>query len=223
MSRHYFVTGTDTGVGKTLIASALLDALRRTRRVIGMKPVAAGLIDHAGARVSEDVLALEAASNVAAPRALVNPYAFEPAIAPHLAARASGVGIDLGVIARAFHLLTERADTVIVEGAGGLLVPLTRAHDFSDLARELDLGVILVVGMRLGCLNHARLTAHALETKRLAFTGWVANVIDPAMSALDDNITTLRETLRAPPLGVVPYLSPAACARAALHLDVSIL
>ena len=213
-----FVTGTDTGVGKTLVACALLRAFAFCGlRAAGMKPVASGC--HADLRgvANEDVAALMAASNVELPVELVNPYCFEPAIAPHLAARQSGTRISLARIRACYLEIASRADRVVVEGAGGLLVPLGGEQDFSDVARALKLPVVLVVGMRLGCLNHALLTAEAIQTRGLPLAGWVANRIDPAMAYFDENLQTLRQSLPAPLLSVVPFAPDEAQACAALN------
>ncbi len=202
----FFVTGTDTGVGKTLIACALLHALaRQGRRVIGMKPVAAGAVRGAQGLINDDVALLQAAGNVDAPLALVNPYCFEPAIAPHLAAEQAGVVIDLATIAGAFERLAAAADLVIVEGVGGFRVPLNHSEDSADLAQCLGLPVILVVGLRLGCLNHALLTAQAIHAKGLRLAGWIANRIDPAMAAADENVAALAQRVAAPLLGEIEF------------------
>lgn len=222
-ARGVLVTGTDTGIGKTLVACALLRAFGAAGlRAIGMKPVAAGCEERAGRVVNEDVTALVAASNVAAPEELVNPYRFRPAIAPHLAAAQAGEAISLDRVKVAYEALCQRADRVVVEGAGGLLVPLGGGKDFRDLAALLALPVILVVGMRLGCLNHALLTAQALEQRGLRFAGWVANSLEPAMPEFDGNLLTLQERLRGPLLGVLPYGPPTLAAAAALmRVDAS--
>ena len=192
-----FITGTDTGVGKTLVAAGLLRGLvPRGSRAVGMKPVAAGIV--AGAARNDDVTALVAAGNVEAPLADVNPYAFAPAIAPHLAAARAGVAIDLDRIASAYERLCALADVVIVESAGGAMVPLGARIDMLDVAARLDLPVVLVVGIRLGCLNHALLSAQAIAARGLAFAGWIANRIDPAMTAGDANVSALQERLPAP-------------------------
>jgi dethiobiotin synthetase len=197
--RGFFVTGTDTGVGKTRAACALLHALARTGiRAVGMKPIAAGATRDAQGLLNEDVAALTAASAIAAPRALMNPYCFEPAIAPHIAAAQAGVVIDLEVIARAFEALADLADAVVVEGAGGFCVPLGSRLDGGDLAERLGLPVILVVGLRLGCLNHALLTAQAVRARGLVLAGWIANRIDPAMAAVAKNVAALAQRLGAP-------------------------
>jgi dethiobiotin synthetase len=196
-SAGVFITGTDTGVGKTLVAAGLLRGLvARGSRAVGMKPVAAGIV--AGAARNDDVTALIAAGNVEAPLADVNPYAFAPAIAPHLAAARAGVAIDLDRIASAYERLCALADVVIVEGAGGAMVPLGARIDMLDVAARLDLPVVLVVGIRLGCLNHALLSALAINARGLRLAGWVANRIDPAMRDIDANVATLALRLPAP-------------------------
>ena len=202
----FFVTGTDTGVGKTLICCALLHGFAASgKSVVGMKPVAAGAVHGPAGLINDDVALLRAASNVDAPLALVNPYCFEPPIAPHLAAEQTGVVIDLGIIAAAFERLAAVADIVIVEGIGGFRVPLNRSEDSADLAQRLGLPVILVVGLRLGCLNHALLTAHSIRAQGLTLAGWIANHIDPAMAAAERNVAALAERLAAPLLGHIEF------------------
>jgi dethiobiotin synthetase len=197
-----FVTGTDTGVGKTLVACALLHAFARTgKSVVGMKPVVAG----AERGRFTDVEALAQASTVSAGPQIVNPYAFEPAIAPHIAAELAGVEIALEPIANAYAELSRSADVVVVEGAGGFLVPLNATQTGADLAMRLRLPIVLVVGMRLGCLNHALLTRRQIEGFRLRCAGWVANCILPDMPYLDRNIRALEQRLDCPLLGVVPF------------------
>jgi dethiobiotin synthetase len=215
-----FVTGTDTGVGKTLLACALLRALASGgRSVIGMKPVAAGSVAGRWA----DVDALAAASTLAAPAGLVNPYAFEPAIAPHIAAELAGRKIEIEAIARAYAELARRAEVVVVEGVGGFMVPLTPRETGADLARRLALPVVLVVGMRLGCLNHALLTRGRIAACDLRCAGWVANCIVPAMPQLDANVRALEERLDCPLLGVVPFKDGAGPADAAGCLSLETL
>ena len=206
-SEVYFVTGTDTGVGKTLCSAALLHALaRRHARVVGMKPVAAGLIEHEGRWVSEDVLALRAASTLAVPPGLDNPVALPEPLSPHLAARRAGVVVRVADLLAPARALASMADALVVEGAGGWRVPLNDGGEtLADLARELAAPVVLVVGLRLGCLNHAMLTAEAIRADGLALAGWIANRIDPHMACADDNLATLRELLGAPLLGDVPW------------------
>jgi len=201
-----FVTGTDTGVGKTLVTCALLHAFAaRGKRVVGMKPVAAGAQPDANGWRNEDVERILAASNVSAPRALVNPYCFEPPIAPHIAARDTGAEIDLQRIEFAYNGLTRLADVVIVEGVGGFCVPLNARENTADLARRLGLPVLLVVGMRLGCLNHALLTAHAVRACGLELAGWVANHVDPQMTHAEANVAALAERLAAPMIARIEF------------------
>jgi dethiobiotin synthetase len=202
----YFVTGTDTGVGKTLVASTLmLDLRRRHKRVVGMKPVAAGTIATPHGDDNEDALALRAAATVAVPRELDNPYCLPLPLSPHLAARAAGVQIDICELGRRYRDLAALADAVVVEGAGGFLVPLNDTQTGADLAQALDLPVLLVVGLRLGCLNHALLTQEAIRARGLRLAGWVANRVDPAMLAVDENIATLRERIDAPLWAELPH------------------
>ena len=206
MTVGYFITGTDTGVGKTLIASALVHAFAaHGHKAIGMKPVAAGCAVRDGCLVSDDVAQLMTASNVSAPLQQINCYSFEPAIAPHIAARQAGVEIELDVIKRAYTALADLADVIIVEGVGGFCVPLSDYVDTMDLAQALDLPVILVVGMRLGCLNHALLTAAAIKRQGLKLAGWIANGVDAHMTMPAENLHSLKQRIHAPCLGVVPW------------------
>ena len=215
---NYFVTGTDTGVGKTLISCALLHGFAaQGKRVAGMKPVAAGCNDDGQ---NEDVLQLRSAGNVKLGYGQINPYCFVPAIAPHLAAQREDVIIDFSVIAKSYRALEAKTDVVIVEGAGGLLVPLNAQQDSADLVEELGLPVILVAGMRLGCLNHALLTVEAIAARGLVLAGWVANVLDGEMPALQENIDTLRQRISAPLLGVVPFMTQPDARAAAGQLDL---
>lgn len=202
----YFITGTDTGVGKTEITAALVRKLAGDgKQVIGMKPVASGCRLTPGGLRNEDAEQLLAASSVQADYELVNPYAFEPPIAPHLAARDAGTRIELERILDCYERLSDLADSVIVEGVGGWHVPLGRVITTEHLAKALNLPVILVVGMRLGCINHALLTADAVTAAGLSLVGWVANQVDPEMDRLSDNIESLRERIAAPMLGQVPF------------------
>lgn len=221
MKRGYFITGTDTGVGKTLVATALMQRFAQSgNRVVGMKPVAAGAELCDGQLLNEDVTQMLKAANVEAPLALVNPYVFEPPVAPHIAARQANVLISLNKIKGAFAALGELADVVVVEGAGGFLVPLNDKEDMADLAVVLGLPVILVVGMRLGCLNHALLTAAAIQSLGLELAGWVANCLDSRMAHLDENLLSLEQRLGAPCLGVVPVLDSKDFSRAAEFLKL---
>lgn len=217
-----FVTGTDTGIGKTVAAVALLQAMAgRGLRAVGMKPVAAGAEVGPRGLVNEDVAALIQASSLQLPQDLVNPYCFEPAIAPHLAAADAGVTVRLERIELAYRALASRAERVVVEGAGGLLVPLNDHEDFADLAVRLGLPVMLVVGMRLGCLNHALLTAAVLRQRGLRLAGWIANRMDPDMGAFDGNLRTLERRISAPLVGVFPFTpEPGATLAQFLRLDL---
>ncbi|CAG0972584.1 dethiobiotin synthetase [Methylophilaceae bacterium] len=220
MKQGYFVTGTDTGVGKTLIAAALIHKFAQSGLgSVGMKPVAAGARLAGECLLNEDVEQLIGAGNVEALLALVNPYVFEPPIAPHIAARQVGVDISIGTIEAAFKSLGELADVVIVEGAGGFLVPLGDTEDMADLASLLSLPVILVVGMRLGCLNHALLTVEAIRSRGLRLAGWVANSLEPGMTNFNENLAGLRQRIDAPCLGVVPWISGAGYQQAADYIE----
>lgn len=201
-----FVTGTDTGVGKTLAACALLHAFAaRGLRAAGMKPVAAGARRCDEGLINEDVEQLLAASSVTVSRQSINAYMFEPPIAPHIAARLAGVDIELATLARAYRRLAHQADVVVVEGVGGFCVPLNDRDDTGDLAALLGLPVVLVVGVRLGCLNHALLTAAEIERRGLVLAAWIANHVDPDMTHADDNIAALGERLHAPCLARIPF------------------
>ena len=218
MKNAYFLTGTDTGIGKTFITCALLERARRLGlKAAGIKPVAAGT-DAAGK--NEDVENIRAASSLVLPDQVINPYCFSSAVAPHIAAEEEGVTIDFEHIAAACTMAATQADLLIVEGVGGFRVPLAVDRDSADLAVMLGLPVILVVGMRLGCINHALLSAEAITQRGLKIAGWVANRIDPAMARFDENLATLKNLLAAPLLGVVPFDPAAASAAAAAYLDL---
>ena len=206
MTAGLFVTGTDTGVGKTRVAAALCRALAaRGSRVAAMKPVASGCTLTPDGLRSDDALTLLAAMNVRASYAEVNPYAFAPAIAPHIAAREAGAQVDLELLDRAHERLKMRSDILLVEGAGGWLAPLDAASSFADLAVRWQMDVVLVVGLRLGCLNHALLTAESIERRGLRLRGWVANSIDPQFERLSENFSTLRSRISAPCIGFFSF------------------
>jgi dethiobiotin synthetase len=199
-----FVTGTDTGVGKTLVSQVLLHALRSAHAAVaGFKPIASGCDRTPEGLRNADALALQAASSIPLPYDVVNPYAFAPPIAPHLAAEQAGVAIDLDVILQ--RIGSVAADRIVVEGVGGWQVPLNRTQSVADLAQRLGLPVVLVVGLRLGCLNHALLTAEAIRSCGLELAGWVANRIDPAFPCCDENIAALQERLAVPLLLRLPW------------------
>ena len=206
MSRGVFVAGTDTGVGKTFVSCALLRALRaQGLRAVGMKPVASGcVLTPAGLR-NDDALALIEASEPHPDYATCNPFAFVEAVSPHLAATAERAEVTMAPIKTAFAQLAENADVVLVEGVGGWLAPLSPTLEANALPQALGLPVILVVGLRLGCLNHAQLTARAIMVDGCELLGWIGNAVDPAMERRDDNLATLRRLLPAPCLGVIDH------------------
>lgn len=202
MAKGFFVTGTDTSVGKTTVSCALLRSFAaQGYRVAGMKPIAAGRENGQW----QDVELLLAASNVNVTRKQINPYALEAPISPHLAAQQEDITIDLSLINDCYRQLSMQADIVIVEGAGGFLVPLNDSQTGEDLAKILGLSVILVVGMRLGCLNHALLTTRAISAAQLSLVGWIANCIQSPMVAVTENIATLEQRLQAPLLGILRF------------------
>ncbi|HET9835993.1 MAG TPA: dethiobiotin synthase [Rhodanobacteraceae bacterium] len=211
-----FIAGTDTGIGKTHVACTLLHALRDAGlRASGMKPVASGCESTPQGLRNDDALVLiEASDPQPADYTHCNPYAFEPAIAPHLAATDVGVRVELARIEAAYAQLAAHAECVVVEGVGGWMVPLSDALDASAIPHALQTPVILVVGLRLGCINHARLSAHAIQTDGCELLGWIGNRVDPAMQRADDNIRTLQTILPVPCLGVLPHgIAPAQAAR----------
>ncbi len=206
MKQAYFVTGTDTGVGKTYVAYKLIQQyVAQGYKVVGMKPVAAGCEFVDGEWMNEDVLKLTQASNVKASRELINPYSFKEPIAPHIAAEKAGVEIEIEVIKQAFEALATMADIVIVEGAGGFLVPLNHRQSMADLAVALNIPMILVVGIKLGCINHALLTVEAIKARQLAMHGWVANEVDASMLAISENTASLSQLIQQPKLFSLAY------------------
>ena len=225
MTQAYFVTGTDTEIGKTTIAAGLLHAARqRGLSTAAAKPVASGCTMSADGLRNDDALALLGECSLALRYEEVNPLAFAPAIAPHLAAREAGVQLDVAsLLGPVRALLAKGADFSLVEGAGGWRVPLAGGENLSDLAVALGLPVILVVGVRLGCINHAVLSIEAIERDGLRLAGWVANVVDAQTSRLEENLATLGERLAAPCLGRVPRLARATPAAVAAHLQLDLL
>ncbi len=220
-----FVTGTDTEIGKSLAASALLHGYAaRGWRAAAMKPIAAGAVRHGTQLLNDDVEQLRAAANVQLPRHLTTPYLFEEPAAPHLVAAAAGVVLDMGHIVACYREVAAQADLVVVEGVGGFRVPLDDRFDTADLAAALGLPLVLTVGIRLGCISHALLTAEAIAARGLHLAGWIANCVTPDMPHRQANIDTL--TLRlardhaAPLLGTIPFLAEPSAALAAAHLDL---
>jgi dethiobiotin synthetase len=201
-----FVTGTDTGVGKTRVAVSLVAALaHHGLRVSVMKPIASESEHTPAGLRNADALALMDAANVHSPYGAVNPYCFEPAISPHIAADEAGVEIDLSVVQRNYSILAKDADFVVVEGAGGWYVPVNKLQSMADLPKILDVPVLLVVGLRLGCLNHAQLTRQAIADCGVEFAGWVGNCVDPSLERMNENLATLEKRLGCEPLAVFPF------------------
>lgn len=215
-----FVTGTDTEVGKTLISSAMLHALvRQGVRACGMKPVAAGAALRDDVLRNEDADQLIAAGNISLPSFVTTPYMFKEATAPHIAAAIDGVTIEGNTIMLAYQEVVASADAIVVEGVGGFCVPLNIGFDTADLAQHLALPVVLVVGVRLGCINHALLTVEAIAARGLPLAGWVANMLDPTMKFADENIEALTQRIAAPLLGRLPRLPQPSATIAAEHLN----
>lgn len=208
--RGFFITGTDTEVGKTLIASALIlkiKSLAPHQTVMGFKPVVAGISQlSAGLTVNEDLESLKLASGYLGNASDLCPYVLPTPAAPHLVAKSMGVKLELSTMLSAYEGISAQADWTVVEGAGGFLVPINEEQDLGDLAQALQIPVILVIGLRLGCINHALLSVAAIAQRRLMLAGWVANTIDPDMPYLEENIDTLRARIFAPLLGIVKPL-----------------
>lgn len=206
MTRAVFVTGTDTEIGKTVVSRLLIEGLARTgNSVVGMKPVASGCERTPQGLRNLDAGELMAVSNVQVDYETINPYAFEPPISPHLAAQQAGIEIELPTIKQRFEILASKVDWVVVEGVGGWYAPLSDQYTVMDMARALDLPIVLVVGMRLGCLNHALLTQESILSSGLKLIGWVANCVEPDMLCLSECVDTLSVKLDAPLLGVIPH------------------
>ena len=220
-TRGIFVTGTDTEVGKTFVSIALLDMLRHQGvRTAAMKPVASGAKKINDKYLNDDALQLQQAAGIDAPYARVNPFVFPEAIAPHIAAARAGVEIDFETIKQSFQRLSEQSDFILVEGVGGWLAPLNRQQTVADLAIEMALPVLLVVGMRLGCINHALLSARAIEQSGAKLLGWIANKAQGNYPCVDENIEAIAQWLDAPLLATLAYLDDAASAGLDIRLEL---
>jgi dethiobiotin synthetase len=217
--RGIFITGTDTGVGKTVVACALVRALRsRGARVAVMKPVASGAVRTAGGLRNADALALIEAAAATADYPDVNPYCFEPAVSPHIAAKEAGIEVDTSVIRRKFDTLAAEADWVVVEGAGGWFAPISEHQTMADLAWALSVPAVMVVGLKLGCLNHAQLTRLGVEAQGVSLAGWIASEVDPTMMRVADNLAALERLLGERPLAVLPHVADARAPLALMQL-----
>lgn len=220
MSAAWFVTGTDTEIGKTLVTCALLHTLAESGiACAGLKPVAAGSREFMGRWQNDDVELIRKSSTVHLPPDVTNSYMLRAEMAPHLAAAREKREIELGPITSAYTRAMQAASAVVVEGVGGFRVPFSDKFDSADLAKMLEIPIVLVVGLRLGCINHALLTVEAITQRNLVVAGWVANTVDGGMRGLEDNVLTLRDRLQAPFLGMIPRLSQPTAAEAARCLD----
>ena len=204
----FFVTGTDTEVGKTLVSGALILKLREQGiKAIGFKPVVAGTYRNTkGETLNEDLETLRIASNLSSDELSLCPYVLDQPAAPHLVAKQQGLKLEMGVMVEAFHHIQRHADCVVIEGAGGLLIPINEDEDLSDFAKEINLPIILVVGMKLGCINHALLTYEAFKARNFKIAGWIANTLSEEMPLLQENLNTLQARIDAPFLGLIPML-----------------
>jgi dethiobiotin synthetase len=217
-----FVTGTDTEIGKTLISAAILHKLvQHGQRACGMKPIAAGAEERDGMLHNEDAAMLRAAGNVHLPQHITTPFLLREPCAPHIAAELEGVRIEPVPIMTAYAEILGASDATVVEGVGGFCVPFSDDFDSADLAVQLGLPVILVVGLRLGCINHALLTAEAVISRGLVLAGWVANQVDPDMRFVDENVAALEQRMPAPLLGRVPRLAQPSAADAATYIELA--
>ncbi|MFO7603430.1 MAG: dethiobiotin synthase [Gammaproteobacteria bacterium] len=216
------ITGTDTGVGKTRVAQIIVHILQQQYARVGvMKPVASGAVFQNGLLQNEDAIALQKTCHTSLPYALINPYCFAPAIAPHIAAELEGVEIDLRHIQSCYENIARQVDVVVVEGAGGWQTPLNAQQSIETLGQHLAIPVVLVIGLRLGCLNHALLTMSALHRSGVSILGWVGNCIDPEYQYLDKNIHSLKQRISAPCLGILPYTTTPDIAALATCLAVN--
>ena len=220
----FFITGTDTEIGKTVVSSLLIRQLVNAgHKVLGMKPIASGCEKTQDGWFNEDVASLMQAANVELPVDLINRYHFEPAIAPHIAAEQEDIQIALDDIVADYRQCSKQADYVIVEGVGGWQVPLNKQQSVADLAQQLGLPVVLVVGVRLGCINHALLTVQSIRSQGIKLAGWVANCCEPDAVCIQENITSLQNRISEPMLGVVPYMQTESLKEVEAKLDLTLL
>lgn len=221
-NKGVFITGTDTGIGKTWMVQALMYALKsRGMNVSGMKPVASGGVKAGNSLKNNDALLIQAQCSIEQPYEWVNPYVFAEPVAPHIAAQTTGINIDIGSITEAYNNIANRSDFVVVEGVGGWRVPLSDQLSTIDMVRALNLPVLLVIGMRLGCINHALLTAECIRADGILLSGLVANEVDAGYMYRDQTLQTLSRSINAPLLGALPYMETCDIAILAANLDVT--
>ena len=221
MNKGYFITGTDTDAGKTWISLGIIEALKQQGKKVGvMKPISAGCEQTENGLRNQDALLLQQHSNIELDYDTINPYAFEPAIAPHIAAADAGIRMDIESLYQKLQTIEQQSDCIVVEGAGGWLVPLNDFQTMADLAKRFELPVILVVGMQLGCINHALLSVEAIRATGLPLIGWVANQVSAEMNRLDENIETLQQMIEAPMLGHIPHLETFDAAAIAANISL---
>ena len=220
MGQNFFITGTDTGIGKTFITCALIELMKSRRKIVGgMKPVAAGESIYEGVSINEDVFEINRFSNTVLNTHDINTYSFKEAIAPHIASKINNKPISLKKIKEHYDSLRKNTDYLFVEGAGGYYVPLSEDIMTSDLISSLNISIILVVGIRLGCLNHTILTIEAIHKNKQNLFGWIANIIDPDMDNQEDNIRYLKEKISEPCMGVIPYIKKKNPVEAVQHIN----
>ena len=220
MGQNFFITGTDTGIGKTFITCALIELMKSRRKIVGgMKPVAAGESIYEGVSVNADVFEINRFSNTTLNSHDINTYSFKEAIAPHIASKINNKPISLKKIKEHYDSIKKNTDYLFVEGAGGYYVPLSEDIMTSDLISSLNIPIILVVGIRLGCLNHTILTIEAIHKNKQNLFGWIANIIDPDMDNQEDNIRYLKEKISEPCMGVIPYIKKKNPVEAVQHIN----
>ena len=224
MSQGYFVTGTDTGVGKTEMTLALMASLQQKNKAVhAMKPVASGAVMSVSGLNNDDARRLQAQASTQLPYPMINPFAYEQPVAPHIEAQRSGIKIDLDRIKRNFDEIRGLSDYAFMEGVGGWQVPINKHQTMADIVKYINLPVILVVGMRLGCINHALLSYQAVKQSRLNCVAWIANTIDPDMVAIQENYEAIRDRLDCPCIGAIPYLATPDTAQIANLLNTEVL